>query len=154
MRTKLNITKTHKDKSGKVESIPSMPALPWTSLVMTPTKMYGYDNSILPRMVLPPSDVPPAMVDGVILSQLHIVRAWLRVGTWILDLLVWGQISPPTGLDFLPRCFNISLNVFEGFGKLDAKKCETDFRTLKNDRCTLVVKSNVNGISMFFLCSL
>ena len=119
MRTKLNITKTHKDKSGKVESIPSMPALPWTSLVMTPTKMYGYDNSILPRMVLPPSDVPPATVDGVILSQLHIVRAWLRVGTWILDLLV----------DFLPRCFNISLNVFEGFGKLDAKKCETHFRT-------------------------
>lgn len=123
MRTKLNITNTRKGKSGKVKSIPSRPALPWTSLVMTPTKMYGCDNSILPRMVLPPSDNPPTMVDREILNQLHIGRAWLTTGTWILDLLVWGQICPPSRLDFLPRCFNLSLNVFEYFGKLDAKKC-------------------------------
>ena len=119
--------KDTKDKSGKVENIPS------TSLDEfgdDSTKMYGSDNSVLSRMVLPPCDVPLAMVDEEILNQLRTVRAWLTVEIWILDLLVWGRISPPPRLDFLPKCFNLSLNVFifEGFGKLDAKRSsENDF---------------------------
>ena len=69
-------------------------------------EMYDDGNRVLPRMVLPPSDVPPTMVDGEILNLLRAERAWLTEGTWILDFLVWGQICPPSGLDFLPRCFN------------------------------------------------
>jgi len=56
---------TRKDKSGKVENIPSTSLDKFGDYSI---EMYGGDNSVLPRMVLPPCDVLLATVEGEILN--------------------------------------------------------------------------------------